>query len=327
MTTATDQSVPAHRLFVDGLRDISLRIRRTGVRGVACTLGAAAIATVIALVLPLQFRSSASFVAQGPNTSGVPSALLGLAASVGIGAAKDYSPQFYADLLTSDPVLIAAIDRKYATPNDLGGGEQTYLEIEGLANKNPMVAHDVALRRLRRRVSARADVRTNIVSVAVTARYPELSRDLAEALLSALDSMNIGFRQEQSRELRQFFQGRVADAQHELDSAETELRRFLERNRAVENSPLLRFEQLRLTRSADLKRTLYTTVLQQFEEAKMQEARNVPVLTVLTKPSVPIRKSGPPRRFIVALGIILGLVIALVLDEFFPRSSVQAPRS
>src|SRR6266566_3315594 len=141
-----------------------------------------------------------------------------------------------------------------------------------------------------------------VVSLSVTTRYPSLSRDLAAALLEALDSMNISFRQQQSRELREFFEGRMADAQRGLDSAETALRMFLERNRVTQGSPLLTFEEMRLTRAADLKRSVYTTVVQQYEEAKIQEARNVPVLTVLSPPTVPVRKSGPPRRFIVVSG-------------------------
>jgi len=128
--------------------------------------------------------------------------------------------------------------------------------------------------------------------------------------------MNISFRQQQSRELRQFFESRVADALRELDSAETALRHFLERNRVTQSSPLLTFEQLRLTRDAELKRAVYTTVVQQYEGAKMQEARNVPVLTVLTPPIVPVRKSGPPRRFIVAAGLLLGILAAIGQDRF-----------
>lgn len=141
-------------------------------------------------------------------------------------------------------------------PEREGSAGHTYIEIEGFEAKNPALAQDAALRHLRRRISSRADVRTNVVYLSVTARYATLSRDLAQALLDALDSMNIGFRQEQSRELRQFFEGRVASAQHELDSAETTLRRFLERNRVIANSPLLTFEQNRLTRATDLKRAV-----------------------------------------------------------------------
>jgi uncharacterized protein involved in exopolysaccharide biosynthesis len=263
----------------------------------------------------MEFTASASFIAQGSSASTLPSALQGLAASVGLTNTKDYSPQFYADLVTSRPVLAAALNRKYTVPNGNGGPSRTYFEIEHFTGADSAVRLDNGLRHLQRRVASRADVRTNIVTLSVTARYPTLSRELAGALLEALDSMNISFRQEQSRELREFFETRVANAQRELDSAEAVLRDFLERNRATQNSPLLQFEQMRLTRTADLKRTVYTTVVEQYEGAKLQEARNVPVLTILMPPTVPTRKSGPPRRFIVVLGVIGGLLVALAWEE------------
>lgn len=313
MTTQQREDLSAPDVLISWLGQGVRRIRATGRRGIVlATIGALA-GVAVALSLPLRFTSSASFVAQGASASALPSALLGIAASVGLGSTRDYSPQFYADLLTSDPVLQSALARRYSVTDGDGSTQRTYLEIEGLEDQNPAVALDAAARHLRRRVSSRADVRTNMVYVSVTARYPTLSRDIVQALLDALDSMNIGFRQEQSRELREFFEGRVVNAQAELDSAEGALRRFLERNR-VANSPLLMFEQSRLTRAADLKRAVYTTVVQQYEEAKMQEARNVPVLTVLTQPAAPVRKSGPPRRFIVLSGVLLGVIAALALD-------------
>ena len=314
MTVVPPDDLTASDVLLGWLGDSLKRIRATGRRGILLTALGAAVGVVIALTLPLRFTSSASFVAQGASASALPSALLGIAASVGLGTTRDYSPQFYADLLTSDPVLKSALSRRYAVPGQPDSAGRTYVEIEGLEAKDPAAAEDAAMRHLRRRISSRADVRTNVVYVSVTARYPTLSSELVQSLLDALDSMNIGFRREQSRELRQFFEGRVADAQQELDTAETALRRFLEHNRVIANSPLLMFEQNRLTRATDLKRAVYTTVVQQYEEAKMQEARNVPVLTILTAPAAPVRKSGPPRRFIVVISAILGILTALAWD-------------
>lgn len=318
----------ASAVLVTWLLSLARSILNTGRRGILCSVFGLATGVTIALLVPNQYTSSASFIARGASSSLLPSSLQGLAATVGIGSARDYSPQFYADLVTSDPVLTSASLHRYDMPGMIRSDPKTYLQIEGFLAASPSEAEDAALRQLRRRVAARADVRTNIVSVSATARYPALSRDLVQALLDALDSINISFRQEQSRELRQFFESRVANAQHDLDSTESALREFLERNRATQNSPLLTFEQVRLTRAADLKRALYTTVVQQYEEAKMQEARNVPILTVLSPPILPVRKSGPPRRFIAATGLLLGLLVALAWDQVetrLPQSRSSGP--
>jgi len=153
-------------VLLSWLSSVITAVAGTGRRGIVYGVLGGALGVALALALPSQYTSSASFIAQGASTSLLPSALQGLAASVGIGSAKDYSPQFYADLVTSDPVLTAAINRPYVLPGV--DGKQTYLEVEGFAGKNPARATDAGLRHLRRKVAARADVRTNIISVSVS---------------------------------------------------------------------------------------------------------------------------------------------------------------
>jgi uncharacterized protein involved in exopolysaccharide biosynthesis len=123
-----------------------------------------------------------------------------------------------------------------------------------------------------------------------------LCHDVLQRLLQALDSMNVSFRQQQSRDLRIFFETRVQEAQNEMDQAENEHRRFLERNRIIRGSPMLELEDQRLSRQVDIKGAVYQTVIQQYEQSRIQEARNVPILTVLSPPNVPASKSGPSRR-------------------------------
>ena len=53
-------------------------------------------------------------------------------------------------------------------------------------------------------------------------------------------------------------------------------------------------------------------MVQQYEQARLQEARNVPTLTILSAPFVPVKKSFPPRRLIVVLGALAGLIVAWV---------------
>ncbi len=285
------------------------RIRDLGSVGMVILLLGAAIGVVVALLLPPQYTSSASFIAQGASTSLLPTAFQGIAASMGLGAARDFSPQFYADLLTSRPVMAGAVHRRYDIPSH---SPTTYVDIYNLGGPDSALALEKALKHLHRRLATRADPRTNIITVSVAARDPYLSRDILQALLASLDSLNIGFRREQSRELREFFESRVEAAQQDLGEAEDALRAFLQRNRVIQ-TPDLQFEQIRLTRVADLKRAVYMTVVQQFEEAKLQESRNVPILTVLSAPVLPVKRSGPPRRLVVALALGLAFALAYAL--------------
>jgi uncharacterized protein involved in exopolysaccharide biosynthesis len=265
-----------------------------------------AIGGVVSLLLSNQYTSSATFIAQGSTPLSLPAVLQGAAATLGLERGNDYSPKFYADLLTSRPILSSALLHLY----DVSGGAQpeTYLQIEGFTHASKSEAFESALKHLAARVSASADVRTNIITLTVRARDARLSREIANQLLVALDSLNVGFRQNQSRESRLFYETRVVQSRHELDSVDAAVRNFLENNR-VTSSPKLQFELQRLQRDADLKRGVYTIVVQQYEQARLQEARNVPTLTILSEPFVPARKSFPPRRLIVILGAALGLLM------------------
>ena len=267
----------------------------------------AAIGTAVALVIPNQYTSTTTFIARGSTSLTLPAALQGAAATLGLERGSDYSPKFYADLLTSRPVLRSASLHKYQVPGNDGSGLETYLQIQAFDHDPPSLALERAIKDLGERIGANADVRTNIITVSVRARYPELSRDIARALLAALDSLNLGFRQSQSRESREFYETRVLQSRNELDSADAAVRNFLQQNR-VANSPTLQFELQRLQREADLKRGVYGIVVQQYEQARLQEARNVPTLTILAEPFLPVKKSFPPRRLIVVLGTALGLV-------------------
>ncbi len=296
-------------------------------RLVAYVLVGTAAAVAIALSIPNQYASTAAFIVQGSATGGLPVALQSAAASLGLDKGNDYSPKFYADLLSSRPVLSSAILHQYRVPVGDSSAVKTYVQIARFDDASPPIALENAIKDLSRRVSASADVRTNLITVSVRTRYPSLSRDLLTQLLAALDSLNVGFRQFQSRESRQFYETRVQQSRSELDSAEGAVRRFLQQNR-VSSSPALQFELQRLQRESDLKRGVYQIVVQQYEQARLQEARNVPTLTVLAEPFIPVKKSYPPRRLIVVLGVLVSIMILwtqLTFGEALGRFSKDNP--
>lgn len=317
VTQSTDSDAPRLRARDESGGEFALGrlaaalafVVRSGRRGILYVLSSVALAVLIAVLLPNRYTSSAEFIAQQSDQGTLPTSLEGLAATVGLNVGNTYSPQFYADLLTSRPVLLTALEGRYRVPAGDSVRMASYFEIEHLEDPSRAVAIEAGLKDLAKRVSARADARTNIISVSVEAKYPELSRDMLARLLEALDSLNIHFQQEQSRDLRRFYEERVVASQQELDSAELTLRHFLEKNRRTDNSPLLQFELARLQRIVDIKKAVYTTIIQQYEQARLQEARNVPTLTVLAHPFVPVKKTWPPRKLIAVLGALFGLAL------------------
>lgn len=74
--------------------------------------------------------------------------------------------------------------------------------------------------------------------------------------------------------------------------------------------PLLGVTYTDLYRRARVEETLYDVLTQQYEFAKVQEAKETPSVKVLDPPNIPEKKSYPPRLLITLLGAVLALGFA-----------------
>jgi uncharacterized protein involved in exopolysaccharide biosynthesis len=92
---------------------------------------------------------------------------------------------------------------------------------------------------------------------------------------------------------RRFLQDRLGQVESELVLQQDKLRAFLEANREYQNSPMLQFRQAELQRDLDLKRDIYLSVARSLEEARMNEVRDTPLISIIDRPWVPTRPSAP----------------------------------
>ena len=170
---------------------------------------------------------------------------------------------------------------------------------------------DRGVRKLRRRVSARVDIQTYLVYLSVTTRYPDLSAAVASRFIEYLNEFNATKRESQARARRQFVEQRIVDGERELHAAEDDLRRFHERNRAWQESPELSAAEGRLRRQVDIYQEVYLTLRRDYEQARIEEVNDTPVLTVVD-PAVPPQKSSRSRLVLVLLALAFGGVIGVV---------------
>ena len=63
-----------------------------------------------------------------------------------------------------------------------------------------------------------------------------------------------------------------------------------------------------LYREVKIREAVFETLTQQYEMAKISEAKEIPSVKVLDPANLPEKKSGPPRLLITALGVILSFV-------------------
>jgi len=80
---------------------------------------------------------------------------------------------------------------------------------------------------------------------------------------------------------------------------------------SIRKLPLLGVTYADLYRQTKIQETVYELLTQQYELAKVQEAKEIPTVKVLDPAMVPTKKSFPPRSIIAVLGTMLGLTLAM----------------
>ncbi len=114
-------------------------------------------------------------------------------------------------------------------------------------------------------------------------------------------------------------QARIAELQHQLQKLGGSPQNEVVAGSSEDNSifpsirrlPVLGVTYADLFREAKVEEVIFETLTQQFELAKVQEAKEVPSVKVLDPGSIPESRSFPPRLLLMALGGFLGCCIGI----------------
>ena len=79
---------------------------------------------------------------------------------------------------------------------------------------------------------------------------------------------------------------------------------------SIRKLPLVGVQWANLYREAKMQETVYELLTQEYELAKVQEAKEIPTVNMLDAPLLPEKKSFPPRIVIVVLGTLLAFLLA-----------------
>jgi uncharacterized protein involved in exopolysaccharide biosynthesis len=245
------------------------------------------------------------------------SPLSGLAAQFGVAMPSTSgaeSPAFYADLVQSRGLLGSVVDTPFEYETDGGAkAKGTLTDFYKSKGKTPALRRDAAIRRLGDEVNASTVQKTGVVNLEVTAIQPALAVQINQRLLELLNEFNLRSRQSQAGEERRFTERRLSEVKQDLRTAEDRLQQFLQRNRDMRNSPELTFQADRLQREVTMQQDVYTTLAQAYEQAKIEEVRDTPVITIVQQAEFPVR---PDRRGLIVkslLGLIAGLLLGSAL--------------
>jgi uncharacterized protein involved in exopolysaccharide biosynthesis len=269
----------------------------------------AALAVALTL-LTREYTVTSRFMPKTAQMPGGAARLAGLASQFGVSVpvgGEGETPDFYAQLLRSSDILGPALTSTYRFADAEAEGKVVQgtlldlLEIEGDTEAERLRA---GVEALRGRIASSADLKTNLVSLTVTAPSAELAVAVNRRLLELVQEFNAERRQSQASLERKFVQERVAEAEGELRRAERALGGFIDSNRAYSESPQRTVEFQRLQREVALRQQVHTSLAQAYETARIEEIRDMPVVTLVERPDGMAERKG---------SLLLNLLLALVV--------------
>jgi uncharacterized protein involved in exopolysaccharide biosynthesis len=271
-------------------------------------VGAAAFATY-ALLQPRTYTVTWSFQ---PQSSRNTRSMSGLAAQLGFsvpGSDGSESPDFYVELLSSRQLLGGIADTTVMTS---GGTPRRVFDLLDVDDGPPAIRRDEAIGELDKRIAPGANAKTNVVKVTVRAPDPRVGLEISRLLMQGLIQFNVRTRQTQAAAERKFLEGRLSEVERNFRRAEDRLQEFAKRNRAYREGSELSFERDRLVRDVNRQSEIYTALAQSFEQAKIDEVRNTPLIGMIEAPEMPARPDGRGVVRKTLVGFVAGMIAAFL---------------
>jgi uncharacterized protein involved in exopolysaccharide biosynthesis len=293
------------------------------------TVVGAAGAAILSSAKSPRFEAYASFMPQ--NNDPMRSGLSTLAGQLGVSVSSGgvaLSPAFYARLIES-PNLLKNIARDTIGVAEMGGKRVALTELLGVSGDSRGDREERATSALSSMIRTTVTTATGVVETSVSTKWASVSLAIERALVDQINLFNTESRQGQAAAERKFIESRMRDAGAALRDAEDHLETFLKTNRQFETSAQLAFQRDRLQRDLILRQQVFTELVKSYEEVRIREVRDTPIITMIELPTV--RRFAQPRwRTIYTLvGAILGacaaVIFTLVTESLRTRSASKDP--
>ncbi len=282
-----------------------------------------AVALLYCLVIPNQYTSTATILPSAGNDqfSELKDLAAGSLGELGLGSmmqAQENSSALYPKVLTSRLISENILRRDYEFSD---GTEMKTMALEEYVDAGNIDRSVAALANL---VRIDVDRRTGVISLSATTEHPELSAAVVHAYLDELENYNINYRQSKARDNEQFVAARLNEVKTELNQAEEALSAFQNKNLNYMSSsdPGLQEQLARLQRDVTVKEGVFLVLTKKHELAKVEAVKDIPIVQVLDRGSVPLVKTSP-RRSLYMIGAFFGSLFFAILLSLWMDLSVK----
>jgi len=295
---------------------------------------ATAIISVVAALVYINiadkfYQTTTKFVYQSSakQTGGL-SAIAALAGlSLGSGNSDDGSAYMediiksmdFLSLFTGREWLITDTNKIADTLTPITLKEFWEIKIDSLINNKEQHLQEAIIGKILKRkyVEYKQDKKTGIISLITQFEDPKLAYNFNTAMFEELNNALLHKMHFKAGENRKFIEERLEEVKNDLRKSEEILLRFQQQNRSW-NDPAIQLQESRLMREVTINQELALQLQKQYELAKIEEARDMPLLDVIESPRRALGHFKPKPKIVLAIGfaggIFLGLLFALGFD-------------
>lgn len=256
---------------------------------------------------PRTYTSTASVISE--NRGGTAS--LSIPGLGGLSNDPTQSAAFYANLATSEAVLRKVIET-HLSVGSVDGRERVVRVVDLMGGQGtPAKRRRSAMGAIEGMIEARVEL--GAIEIAIKASDPVVARDIAAAVMKAMNQVNSERRRGSASRERAFAEERMREARLALKDSEEAQARFLIGNREWQSSPSLTLAYESLLRETNRLAQMYLTRSEALELARIEEVRDLPVLSVLSDPEISSEPDPRSLGFAIGVGASVGLAAILVL--------------
>ncbi len=160
---------------------------------------------------------------------------------------------------------------------------------------------------------------SGLISVTVLMQDPQLASDIANYIAEYVKNFISVEQKREATRNRAFIEKQMEEAKSQNEKSEDLLTEFRKRNPLRLDTPSIEMIRERLESAVEENRAVYITLRQQFEIAKIDEAKEKLLINILDTAEPAVKKAKPKRTLIVALSFFAGLLFGIPFAIYFDR--------